>query len=317
VRKFLPLLPLLLATAACGQSGSGSRQDDRAELQTRDVAEPVSREAAAPPTAVATDGSSRANFSPPGIAPTAAPGVAFNYRYAFRLPANRIGQVQEEHAAACEKLGIERCRITGMLYRLVNDRDIEGRLAFKLDPALARAFGKEGIAAVTRAAGMLVESEITGEDVGTQIASATRSQADLESELAKVEQQLARTGLRSAERAELQIRAEQLRDSIRALKAGREQHREMLARTPVVFTYGSGDLAPGFDNGSPVLKSVERAWKNVVEGFAVMLMIAISLLPWAVLAALLWFGWRLASRRLRRAGNPLAPAREGQDPVAP
>jgi hypothetical protein len=296
VRKFLPLLTLLLATTACGSPESGSRQAQRESQgpSTRYSEEATSDAAMAPPARSPRD------ISPPGIAPTSAPGVAFNYRYAFRMPANRIGQVQEEHAAACEKLGVERCRITGMLYRLVNDRDIEARLAFKLDPALARAFGKQGIEAVTRAAGMLVESEITGEDVGTQIASAIRSQADLETELAKVEQQLARTGLRAPERAELQIRVEQLRDSIRAIKAGKEAHREMLARTPVVFAYGSGDLAPGFDNGSPVLKALERAWDNVVQGFAVMLMIVISLLPWAVLVLLGWFGWRVASRGIRR-----------------
>jgi hypothetical protein len=315
VRKFLPFLPLLLATTACGQSGNGPSGSERSETRSRDVAESVQSEVSAPPAA---DGGSRANFSPPGIAPTAAPGVAFNYRYAFRLPANRIGQVQEEHAAACEKLGVERCRITGMLYRLVNDRDIEGRLAFKLDPALARAFGTEGIAAVTRAAGMLVESEITGEDVGTQIAAATRSEAQLGEDLAKVEQQLARTGLRAPERAELQIQAEQLRASIRSLKAGKDEHREMLARTPVIFAYGSGDLAPGFDNASPVSQALENSWDNVVRGFAVMLMIVISLLPWAALALLVWFAGRLVGRRVRRdRPQPASSSAPDPEPINP
>lgn len=52
----------------------------------------------------------------PGIAVTAAPGVAFNYRYGFRLPPRAIAAVQEAHASTCEKLGIARCRITGMDY---------------------------------------------------------------------------------------------------------------------------------------------------------------------------------------------------------
>ena len=55
-----------------------------------------------------------ADASAPGVNVTSAPGVAFNYSYAFRLPGNRISQVQEAHAAACEKLGIDKCRITGM-----------------------------------------------------------------------------------------------------------------------------------------------------------------------------------------------------------
>ena len=74
----------------------------------------------------------------PNVGPTAAPGVAFNYRYAFRLAAPRIAAVQEQHAQLCERLTVARCRITGMRYRVVNERDIEAMLAFKLDPAVAR-----------------------------------------------------------------------------------------------------------------------------------------------------------------------------------
>src|SRR3546814_9829361 len=46
----------------------------------------------------------------PNIGVTSAPGVAFNYAYAFRLDDSRIAAVQEEHAAACEALGTTRCR---------------------------------------------------------------------------------------------------------------------------------------------------------------------------------------------------------------
>src|SRR5438309_12132237 len=136
-------LALVLAAAACsgapdrgrGGGGSGGEAD--------------------------TAAADRTAGAPAGIAPTAAPGVAFNYKYAFRLPAERISSVQEEHAQACEKLGIARCRITGMYYHLSGDRNVEARLDFKLDPAIARGFGKEGIAAVAHADGLLGPSEDT------------------------------------------------------------------------------------------------------------------------------------------------------------
>src|SRR6185369_12729926 len=99
----------------------------------------------------------------------------FNYRYAFRLPAERIASVQEEHQQACEKLGINRCRITGMRYRLVGSNEVEARLAFKLDPAIARQFGKDGAASVARADGMTVDSEISGVDAASAIRQASRT----------------------------------------------------------------------------------------------------------------------------------------------
>src|SRR3546814_13333291 len=78
----------------------------------------------------------------PNIGVTSAPGVAFNYAYAFRLDDSRIAAVQEEHAAACEALGTTRCRITGMTYRLIRENEVEAQLLFKLRSEELRV-GKE------------------------------------------------------------------------------------------------------------------------------------------------------------------------------
>src|SRR3954468_8665940 len=224
--------------------------------------------------------------SPPGIAPTAAPGVAFNYKYAFRLPAERISGVQEQHAQACEKLGLARCRITGMYYHLTGDRDIEARLDFKLDPALARAFGKQGIDAVNHADGLLVESEITGEEEQSVIDATRRSEADSGDRLKQIEAQLARKDLRSPERAELQAQAQQLRDAMASNRAVRTEKEAMLATTPMSFSYESGDMAPG------VRRSLSEGFNNLVGALEWMLLALITLAPWLVLALLAWLGWR-------------------------
>jgi hypothetical protein len=246
---------------------------------------------------------------PPAIGPSAAPGVAFNYRYAFRLPGERVSAVQEQHAAACEKLGLDRCRITGMRYRLVGEDDVEAMIAFKLDPAIARQFGKSGIELVTRSEGMLVDSEISGEDAGAEIAAATRTEAQYREDLERIEAQLARAGLRSAERAELQAQADRLRESIRAARANRADRQESLAKTPMVFHYGSGDLVPGFDDRSPIQSALERAGDNLVGGIAAMLVIGLTLLPWALLLLLLAWAYRRFFRgTIMRLGSPAEAA---------
>jgi hypothetical protein len=305
MRRYLPLtMPFVVLLAACSQQSdqrSSQPESVPANQPSMDMAE-VDVDASAPPS----EESARMPTGP-GIAPTAAPGVAFNYRYGFRLPAQRIAEVQRQHASACEKMGIDRCRITGMHYRLVNDRDIEGMLAFKLDPMAARKFGEDGVDLVARAEGMLVEAQITGEDAGSEITAATRSEARLQEELREVEEQLKRTGLRSAERAELQMQAERLRESIRANQTTREEKRESLAKTPLVFRYGSGDLAPGFDNDAPIGKALENAGDNIVSGVAAFLLILGSLLPWLLLGLLGWFGWRQVNRRfLGGASRPVS-----------
>src|SRR2546421_664985 len=80
--------------------------------------------------------------SPPNISPTAAPGVAFNFNYDFNLPDERISATQEAHASACEKLGIAHCRITGMSYAVDQNEQVSAKLELKLDPLIARQFGK-------------------------------------------------------------------------------------------------------------------------------------------------------------------------------
>ena len=258
----------------------------------------------------------------PGVNVTAAPGVAFDYRYAFRLPGNRIAQVQEAHAQACEKLGIDRCRITGMRYRLVDQKDVQAMLALRLDPKIARQFGKDATGMVEKADGMLIDQEIRGEDVGSRIRSATKSEAQLRDELQQIEADLANLSREQANaprgaalapitsrREELRQRADSIREQLRALSDSKDQNQEALSGTPMVFNYGSGNVVPGFDVRSPLRDALQQAWDNFVGGFAAILVILITLVPWIlVLLAVVW-----AFRFTRRQWGWFAPKASDSD----
>lgn len=164
------------------------------------------------------DGSSSAETADTaGVSVTAAPGVDFNYRYAFRLPNARIAAVQEEHAQACERLGISRCRITGMRYRVIDEDNVSAMLALKLEPSLARTFGKDAAAAVRRSEGMLIDTEISGVDVSPRLSRTSKEIAEGRAELARLEAQLSRGDLRPADRARIEAHAAELRRQGRAL----------------------------------------------------------------------------------------------------
>ena len=296
MRKAL-CLGLLLATAACSQGGeesAGYSSGGDGNMTTFDAQE----DAAAP---AATDSSARSSPRPPGVAPTAAPGVAFNYRYAFRLPAANIGRVQEEHAQACEKLTVARCRITAMTYEDDGDGDIEAQLSFKLDPAIARTFGRDGIAAVDKAEGELLRAAITGTDVGSQISAAQRNQAQQADEVRRIEQQLARPGLSSSERVELQQQLAGFKASIQATETEQTGRREQLATTPVSFEYRAGKT------GSRLERAIADAADNFAGAGITALIVLVTLLPWLVLLLLLWLLWRWLNRRFRIAGEHSEP----------
>lgn len=276
-------LGLLLTTAGCGQGGNDEASGPSGQSNT-------------PSQYVAEDSAPADQASrgprPPGVAPTAAPGVAFSYRYAFRLPAENIGRVQEEHAQACEKMGVALCRITAMTYRDDGDNDIEAQLAFKLDPARARTFGRDGINAVTKAEGELLQAAITGTDVGSEIDAAARDQGRRTDEIGRIEQQLARPGLSSGERVELQQQLQALREAVRAGQAEQTGRRQQLASTPLVFDYRAGKT------GTRLERAVADAGDNFVGAATTLLVVLVTLLPWLVALLLLWLLWRWLRLRI-------------------
>lgn len=239
--------------------------------------------------------------APAGVAVTAAPGVAFNYRYAFSLPGVQIAAAQETHAAACEALGIARCRITGMRYQLLGENRVEAMLAFKLDPTIARAFGKQGIAAIEKAEGTLTDAEITGTDAGAEIQRLAAEHVRVAEEIARIDKDLARASLPASERAELQRQRAELAGRIEAVQAGTSAKRESLANTPMVFDYRSGRAVRGFDAGAPFASALDLLSASAQATLAFVFGALALLGPPALIFLLSLLAWRRMLPRIRSA----------------
>jgi hypothetical protein len=272
---------LLAGTASCG---GGPNQQNGEPMPRASYDANMAVEAAPAPRSIVADSGTAAQRAAggPNIGPTAAPGVAFNYNYSFALAAQRVAELQERHAAMCEELTVARCRITGMHYRVIGPDDIQARLELKLDPAVARAFGRRATDAVLQADGMLTENEISGVDAGGQIRQSGQDITRLQADLARIEQQLARAGPNSDERAELQAQAQQLREQIRALGDQRQAQQESLATTPMVFNYGSGDLVPGYRPPQSLGEALGKAWADFKDGATIVLTGLIRAAPWLI-----------------------------------
>ena len=228
----------------------------------------------------------------PGVNVTAAPGVAFNYSYAFRLPAQNIKDAQEAHASACEKLGPQHCRITGMLYRLVGENNIEGAIEFKLDPALARGFGKQAIDAVAKADGRLVDAEITGTDAGAAIKALDTQRQQAESELQRLDRELARSDLKAVERSELQRQRAALVAQMDDVGTQTSNQQESLATTPVSFRYQSGAAVRGFDGSAPITSAGNIFLDSAQVTLGIVLTVLAALAPPGVIVLIAFLLWR-------------------------
>jgi predicted phage tail protein/predicted small lipoprotein YifL len=271
MRKFI-IVMMLAALTACGKAEQpGAPQDAPAARTVAEVAGP-------------------------DVGVTAIPGVALTYSYYFRLPVAAVAKTQEQHASECEKLA-PRCRITGMEYHAGSNRTISATLAVKLAPEIARQFGKQGIAATVANGGMLTDSEIDSTDAGSVVAAADRTAESASDEEAKIANQLTQPGLPSTERTTLQQRLMQLRDTRRAAASSRADAALLLASTPMTLHYASGAIDPGYGDG-PILGAVKDGWANIVSGSAVIVMLAITLIPWLAAAIVVVFAIKFVRRRM-------------------
>jgi Domain of unknown function (DUF4349) len=267
-------LPLLAVVAGCSAENE-VREEAAAEAGAEAADASASKVAVNEPTAEASSG---AVFTKPAaVSPSVAPGVAFQYRYDFRVPGDSIEAVQDEHAAACETLGLSRCQITGLNFQQGEEGYPEGRIEFLLDPSIARKFGRDAIASVEKAEGVVANSNVSGENVGSEIASSQVRSAGIEAEVKRIEARLAGKGLAEDERTELRRRAEELRDMLGGEKEARRGGEKRLATTPVVFDY-SGNM--GIGGAGAFGDAWSASSSSMATMFAMLLMLAGVVLPW-------------------------------------
>jgi hypothetical protein len=252
--------------------------------------------------AMTTEGASEsADARGPGIALTAAPGVAFRYAYDFRLPAARISSTQEAHAQACEALGIARCRITGMRYAVGRGaNDINATLDFKLEPGIARKFGTGGIDTVVKAGGRLGAVDITGTDAGGAIKAIDQESARQRADLDRIEAQLAKLPAKARDRVTLQDQADAIRRSLDANAASKGAQLQSLATTPMHFDYGTTDSFAGFDADSPIAIGLSLGQQSFLAALSLLTIVLAGGLPWAAIALVGWLIWRRLRDRFVR-----------------
>jgi Domain of unknown function (DUF4349)/Prokaryotic membrane lipoprotein lipid attachment site len=286
MKKILLATTALLAVTACSKSEDASQN---AAVATESVAADAS-------ASTKDEGS-----TPPDIAANVAPGVAFDFNYAFSLPEAKIAQAQEAHAALCGKLGISRCRVTGLTFSKERDGDITANMAFKIDPALALSFGRDATELVEQVDGKLETSHVSGEDVGTKIVAGDKNAAQIRADLARIDVQLAIPKLSSQVRQQLLEEARDLKSQLASIRSDRDDQVESLATTPMQFSYEPSEAVFGFQRGSAMQTGLSTGSASLGAMSTMLATVIGGVGPWAVLIA---FGVWLF-RRLRKT-KPVA-----------
>lgn len=286
---------LLAAVAASLALAACSRPADV------DESAPAEAAAEAAPDAVADAAAPQDASRVTGADPAVAPGVAFTYAFNFRLPDERVSEAQDRHVAACQRLGVAHCRVTGLKYRQEDKGPINANATFLLDPALARGFARDAVDAVTRIDGELIDSFVEGSDVGTGIEASQQTSAQLGGDAARIERRLSQPGLGDRERSELQAQLARLRGDLGEQERLRRQGETQLASTPVQFTYIGQTGVGGFDRSRPFASAWAASTSSFGNAAAFVMLLLGLVLPWALMLGGAVLLWRWAARCLRRA----------------
>lgn len=243
----------------------------------------------------------------PDIAVSAAPGVAFAYQYRFALAADRIAAVQERHAAACEALGLDKCRITGLSFQRRGSDSVSASLDLALAPDLARGFGKDATAAVEAAKGKLAAMTIDAVDRNGAL---ERSSADGEAartERARLEAEAARTDTTPQARADLRNRIATQDALIRQARTQGDDVRTQLARTPMQIIYSTDGFLPGFSLDRTAWSALAFAGMLLNGLFALIVVLAVLAVPAGLLLLLFAHGRKQAKRLWDRLAPRAGP----------
>lgn len=207
-------------------------------------------------------------------------GEQFDYRYAFRIPGNRVKAVLDSHSQGCVRLGPARCRILDQRYALI-DGKASAYLTYRIDPAIARQFGDNAAAVVNSANGTLLESSIAGFD-NTTAARENALVARLRQQLANAQAQRAAAPADSPQRQFLQDRVARLQLTLSTIAEVEAGEGGTLATTPVLISYSASGTGTAIGNGA----TFEDAWTTFSASIAGMAQALAGPLPFILLLVL-------------------------------
>ncbi|MBX3564294.1 MAG: hypothetical protein KF730_06930 [Sphingomonas sp.] len=203
----------------------------------------------------------------------ASTGTGFDYRYAYRLPGNRLKGVLQSNADGCERLGPARCRILSMRYRVDDRNHTKAVLTIRIDPAIARKYGDAVTNNVTGSDGVLVDTEITGSDATTQ-ARSTAVVNRLRERLSNAE------SIRTPEGV---ARVARINAALAEIAESEASQGQTLATAPLLLTYESSNALTGLGSSDANFRNAGQTLQNTLAQLVVILA---GVGPWLLLMLL-------------------------------
>lgn len=201
----------------------------------------------------------------------------FDYRYAFRLPSDRVKAVQRSNAAGCDQLGPARCRIIAERYHVSDTNQVRAELTLLVDPSVARVFGDAAVKTLQSADGVLVNSDVSGAD--TTAAMRSLAMIDRLNGQLKAAQSQADGGDAAAK-----ARADRIKAAIDTIAEVEASQGQTLATAPMIITYESSNALTGLGSADANFRNAGQTLETTLSR---VLIVLAAVGPWLLALILL------------------------------
>jgi hypothetical protein len=256
--RVVAALAALMLLAGCDQGAGGQPRQDALQLNPSD-----------------------------GVEGFVSTGNGFDYRYAYRLPGDRLKAVLQSNADACDRIGPARCRILAMRYRVSDTNQIHAVLTLKIDPAIARDYGEAVTKAVTGSDGVLVDTQVTG-------AASTNAARSLEV-INRLRDQLKSAQTQMATDPGAKARADKIQAALDTITEVESTQGQSLATAPVLMTYESSNALTGLGSADANFRNAGTTLENSLSR---LLIVLFAVGPWllVLLALIVVLRWIVHGR---------------------
>jgi hypothetical protein len=230
--------------------------------------------------------------------------LAYQYAVSFLLPQNKVEGQMKAHQRACEAAGYAKCQVINASAN--NDEaNISASLSLRGEPVWLAGFRGNLQKDANNAGGRIVNSNVSSEDLTRQITDTEARLRALTALRTRLEAIIANRPGKLSDLLEAERELARVQGEIDSFNSNLAVARARVDMSTLELNYASRPAAVNNSAMEPLKQSFLNFFGNVVSGFAVVIDLISTLLPFAlVFGPLGWFALRAWNkRRLNKASK--------------
>lgn len=225
------------------------------------------------------------------------PMLAYAYSVSFLLPQNKVEAQMKAHQQACETAGLNKCQVISA--SINNDEaNISANLSIRAEPTWLATFRGNFQKDAQNSGGRITQNNVTSQDLTREITDTEARLRALNALRTRLEAIIATRPGKLSDLLDAERELARVQGDIDSFNSNLAVAKARVDMSVIDLNYVSRPDAVNNSALEPLKQSFLNFFRNIVSGFAAVLDIISTLLPFAlVFGPLGWFGWKFFKNR--------------------